>query len=65
MKRKNDSADVLTKNVLKQELGLLEKRMDKKFVTKNFFENSIDKLLQGIRKEFAFAIEGVVKKLWC
>ena len=62
MKRKNDSADVLTKNVLKQELGLLEKRMDKKFVTKNFFENSIDKLLQGIRKEFAFAIEGVVEK---
>lgn len=62
MKQKNNLSDVLTKNVLKQELGGLEKRMDKKFVTKDFFENSIDKLLQGIRREFTFTIEGTMVK---
>lgn len=60
MKQKNDSP--LTKGVFKQELGELEKRMDKKFVTKTFFENSIDKFLQGIRREFTFAFEGVMEK---
>lgn len=61
MKQKSDSP--LTKSVLKQELGALEKRMDKRFVTKTFFENSIEKLLQGIRREIGFAVETVVEKL--
>lgn len=60
MKQKSDSP--LTKSVLKQELGLLEKRMDKKFITKDYLSNTIDMLLQGIRREFTFAIEGVVEK---
>ena len=60
MKQKSDSP--LTKSVLKQELGALEKRMDKRFVTKDYLNNTIDMLLQGIRREFTFAIEGVVKK---
>lgn len=60
MKKKNDPA--LTKNVFKQELSLLEKRMDKSFVTKDYLSHTIDMLLQGIRREFTFAIEGVVEK---
>lgn len=62
MKQKNNSSDTLTKNVLKQELAMLEKHMDSKFITKNFFERSIDKLLQGIRREFTFNAEGAMEK---
>lgn len=61
MKQKNDSS--LTKSVFKQELGLLEKYMDKRFITKDYLSNTIDMLLQEIRREFTFAIEGVVEKL--
>ncbi len=60
MKQKNDSS--LTKSVFKQELGLLEKHIDKRFITKDYLSNTIDMLLQGIRREFTFAIEGVVEK---
>lgn len=60
MKQKNDSP--LTKDVFKHELGALEKRMDKKFITKNYLDHIIDMFLQGIRREFVFAIEGVVVK---
>jgi len=60
MKQKSDSP--LTKSVFKQELGALEKRMDKRFITKDYLNNTIDMLLQGIRREFTFTIEGVVEK---
>lgn len=60
MKQKSDSP--LTKNVFKQELGALEKRMDKTFVTRDYLSNTIDMLLRGVRREFTFAIEGVVEK---
>ena len=60
MKQKSDSP--LTKSVFKQELGALEKRMDKRFITKDYLSNTIDMLLQGIRREFIFATEGVVEK---
>lgn len=60
MKQKNDSP--LTKNVLKYELGVLARHMDKRFITKDYLNNTIDMLLHGIRREFTFAIEGVVEK---
>ncbi len=60
MKQKSDSP--LTKSVFKQELGAFEKRMDKRFITKDYLNSTIDMLLQGIRREFTFAIEGVVEK---
>ena len=60
MKQKTGSP--LTKSVLKQELGALEKRMDKRLVIKDYLNHTIDTFLQGIRREFTFAIEGVVEK---
>lgn len=60
MKKKNDS--LLIKNLFKQELGLLEKRMDKRFITKDYLNHTVDMLLLGIRREFTFAVEGVVEK---
>ena len=60
MKQKSDSP--LTKDVFKQELGAFEKRIEKRSVTKDYLSNIIDMLLKGIRREFIFAIEGVVEK---
>lgn len=60
MKQKSDSP--LTKNVFKQELGALEKRIGERFITKDYLNNAIDMLLRGIRREFTFSIEGVVEK---
>lgn len=60
MKQKSDS--LLTKGVFKQEIGALEKRMDKRFITRGYLNHTIDMLLQGIRREFTFTIEGVVEK---
>ncbi|KKQ28348.1 MAG: hypothetical protein US48_C0012G0001 [Candidatus Levybacteria bacterium GW2011_GWA2_37_36] len=56
MKQKNDSPQVLTKTYLDKALderfGLYDKKMDGRF----------DRLLQGIRREFTFAMETIAEK---
>lgn len=76
MKQRNNSSNNLVtkpffKKELKREFGVFEerfeKRMEKKFVTKDYFKtelnDTIDRLLQGIRREITFSAEVVTEKL--
>jgi len=76
MKQRNNSSNNLVtkpffKKELKREFGVFEerfeKRMEKKFVTKDYFKtelnDTIDRLLQGIRREITFAMETVTERL--
>ena len=67
MNQKNNTSEIVTKGLLKEELGALEKRMEKKFVTKDYFKtelnDTIDRLLQGIRREITFSAETITEKL--
>lgn len=68
MKQKNNSSNnLLTKDFfkseLKKEFGVFEKQLDKKFVKKDFFERSIDNLLQDIRREITFSTEVVMERV--
>lgn len=48
--------------MFKKELGAFEKRVDKRFITKDYLSNTIDRLLQGIRREITFTMETVAEK---